>query len=178
MHLLAIAFLPERHDAENWRQHHARPMHEGQRLMHADGSLLFHSRQFRREHLVVSGGEVEAGSQASESRMQIEIRLCRLFDDLPISPFGLGLWPGDERNSHGDRSDEPKRLMHLQHVRALIEHRLFFGVAFDLILRNPEILKGWLRGLILLRVLLGCRRGLSLTFTRNGRGWQIRYFCR
>ncbi|MGB7191650.1 MAG: hypothetical protein WBD10_16055, partial [Acidobacteriaceae bacterium] len=60
-----------------------------------------------------------------------------------------------------------------QHMRAFVEHRLLFRIAFDLTWRNPQILERRLRGLVLLRILLGWGSSLVLVFTWNRRGRQV-----
>src|ERR1035441_8315730 len=71
--------------------------------------------------------------------MEVQIRRGWLRNGLTVFPFGFCLRTGDQGRGQGDRRDQAKSLMHLEHVRSLVELCLQFRIRLGLLRRKAQI---------------------------------------
>src|SRR5205807_5730707 len=128
---LAAAFLLVSHHPEDRRQNHAWTVNPGERLVQADGSPRWSARYLGSEDGIRGGSEIQAGSRAAQSGMQVA---CGRTGTPPS-----GHASGDYGRHQRSKGYQPKSLMNLQHVRPFIETCLFLSASLGLLWRESEI---------------------------------------
>lgn len=116
VNFFALFFLGEGQRAEDRRQNHSRTVNPRQRLVPANRPSNLGAWNFRRADGVPGAREIKIASQPSESDVYI------LADRRRMPSAGKS--GGSDRSGQRNQTVQAEPLMHLQHVRPLVEPRL------------------------------------------------------